>query len=90
MADEKNIPQEGMAININPITTPVLYTDNILMTTNEDGVVLDISQRVGSSNQAQVIARIGMSREHAKKFATELGRILAMTAGVSQTGKKGN
>lgn len=87
MADENNQQQE-MAININPTVTPVLYTDNVLMNTNEDGVVLDISQRIGSSNQANVVARIGMSREHAKKLVKELGRLLAMTEGAIQTGSK--
>lgn len=91
MADNKNVPQqEGMNVNLNPVTTPVLYTDNVLMTTNEDGVVLDVSQRVGSTNQAQVVARIGMSREQAKKFVKELGRILAMTEGNTSSSKKEN
>lgn len=84
MADQKP-PEQGFSINLNPNTTPVLFTDNILMTTNEDGVVLDISQRVGSTNQANVVARVGMSREHAKKFVKELGRLLAMTEGNLQT-----
>lgn len=86
MADKKAEEQQ-ISVNINPMTTPILYTDNILMTTNEDGVVLDVAQRLGSTNQAQVMARIGMSREHAKKFVAELGRILAITEGTSQTRK---
>ena len=89
MADDKNVSgQQGINVNLNPVTTPVLYTDNVLMTTNEDGVVLDVSQREGSTNQAQVVARVGMSREQAKKFVKELGRLLAMTEGAVQTGKK--
>lgn len=86
MADQED-PQQA-AININPVATPVLYTDNVLLNTNEDGVVLDIAQRIGSSNQSNVVARIGMSREHAKKLVTELGRLLAMTEGGLQTGSK--
>lgn len=85
MADENQ-----QSININPVTTPVLYTDNVVMNTNEDGVVLDIAQRIGSSNQAHVITRIGMSREHAKKLVKELGRLLAMTEGTVKTGEKEN
>ncbi len=89
MADDKNVSgQQGINVNLNPVTTPVLYTDNVLMTTNEDGVVLDVSQREGSTNQAQVVARVGMSREQAKKFVKELVRLLAMTEGAVQTGKK--
>lgn len=87
MADNTD---QQVAVNLNPATTPVLYTDNILMNTNEDGVVLDIAQRIGSSNQSHVVARIGMSREHAKKLIKELGSLLAMTEGGAQTGKKGN
>jgi len=86
MVDQKQ-QEQGLSINLNP-NTPVLYTDNILMTTNEDGVVLDVSQRVGSTQQATVVARIGMSREHAKKFVKELGRLLAMTEGNLQTAPK--
>ena len=66
MADEKK--EEGLNLNINLDTTPVLYTDNILMSVNDDGVVLDIVQRVGISNQARVVSRLGMSKSHAKKF----------------------
>ena len=85
MADNKQVQ---VSVNINPTTTPILYTDTIFMSTNENGVVLDVGQRVGSTNQAQVITRIGMSRDHAKKFVEELGRLLAMTEGSTQTGKK--
>lgn len=87
MADDN---QNQQAININPLTTPVLYTDNVVMNTNEDGVVLDIAQRIGSSNQSHVVTRIGMSREHAKKLVKELGRLLAMTDGTVKTGEKEN
>ena len=34
--------QKQVAINLNVETTPILYTDNIFMTTNEDGVTLEI------------------------------------------------
>jgi len=83
MADDKKQP--GIAININLDTTPVLYTDNILITTNQDGVVLDVCQKLGTTNQIRIVSRIGMSREHAKKVAKELGRLLAITEGKGQT-----
>lgn len=82
-------PQE-MQVNINLDTTPILYTDNILMTTNEDGLVLDVAQKIGPSNQLRIVSRIGMSREHAKKFLKELNNLLAMTEGQKQTGEKKN
>lgn len=88
--EEKKPEKHAVSVNLNLETTPVLYTDNIFMTTNEDGVVLDIGQKVGYTAQIRIVARIGMSRNHAKKFSRELGRLLAMTEGQIQTGVKKN
>jgi len=85
--DQKPNPQ-NVAVNINLDTTPVLYTDNIFMSTNEDGVVLDVAQKLGTTNQLRIVSRIGMSRTHAAKFVRELGKLLAMTEGRKQTGEK--
>lgn len=88
MAEE----QKQLKVNINFDTTPVLYTDNINMTTNPDGVVLDVMQRFGNSDQVRVVARIGMSRGHAKKFVESLGKLLLTTEGEEGTknSKKSN
>ena len=83
--DDKKKPQE-LAVNINLDTTPILYTDNVIITVNPDGVVLDVTQRLANTNQVRVVARVGMSREHAKKFTAELGRMLALTEGQAKTG----
>lgn len=87
---DKKQDEEKVSINLNLDTTPILYTDNIYMTTNEDGVVLDIGQKIGSTNQVRIVSRIGMSREHAKKFVTELSKLLAVTQGKKQTGEGKN
>lgn len=87
---DKDVQPQNMSVNVNLDTTPVLYTDNVIMTTNEDGVVLDIAQKLGSTNQVRIVSRIGMSRSHAKKFVKELGKLLAMTEGSNQTGAKLN
>lgn len=86
MAKDENQP--GVNLNVNLDTTPILYTDSIFMTTNPDGVVLDITQRLGSTNQARIVARVGMSRDHAKRFVSELGKLLLTTEGTVQTGEK--
>lgn len=78
--------QKSFALTINIDTTPILYTDNIFMTTNEDGVILDVAQKIIGSNQFRIVSRIGMSRNHAKKFVAELGKLLAMTEGHLHTG----
>lgn len=88
--EEQKKTEKQLAVNVNLDTTPILYTDNISMTVNPDGLVLDIMQRLGPTNQVRIVARIGMSREHAQKFARELAKLLAVTQGASETGKKKN
>ena len=89
MAD-KNQKDQEIQVNLNPDTTPILYTDNILINTNEDGVVINFGQMLGFGNQLKIISRIGMSRNHAKKLLKELSRLLALTEGQAQTGEKKN
>jgi len=48
------------------------------MSTNEFGVTLDVIQKM-SVGEGRVVARIGMSREHAKNLTEELGRLLILT-----------
>ena len=74
------------AISVNLDTTPILYTDNIHISTNDFGVVCDVTQRVG--NQIRIVSRFGMSREHAKHFAEELGKLLAVTETRSKLTKR--
>ena len=87
---DQNETSQNVSVNLNLDTTPVLFTDNVFMTTNEDGVVLDVAQKLGSTNQIRIVSRIGMSRSHAKKFVKELGKLLAMTEGSNQSGAKQN
>jgi hypothetical protein len=89
MSDDQVKNQQGFQVNVNLDTTPILYSDNILMSTNEYGLVLDICQKIGPTNQLRIVSRVGMSREHAKKMLSELGKLLAMTEGQIQTGRKG-
>lgn len=85
--DQKNKPDNNQAvIDVNLDTTPILYTDNVFMTSNEYGVTLDVAQKLGPTRKMRVVSRVGMSREHAKKLVNELGKLLAMTEGQKQTG----
>lgn len=83
--DDKKGKQQGQQVNLNLDTTPILYTDSVFMTTNPDGVVLDVGQRVASTSQVRIVSRIGMSRDHAKKFVNELAKLLTMSEGKIQT-----
>jgi hypothetical protein len=78
-------PQQ-VEVNLNLDTTPILYTDNVFIQTNEDGVVLNVGQMIVGTNQVRIVARIGMSREHGKKLVKEMGKLLAITQGSVQTG----
>jgi hypothetical protein len=83
-----NQKQQDQKVNLNPDTTPVLYTDNIYMTSHEFGIVVDFGQKIGPTNETKIVSRVGMSREHAKKFLAELGRMIAMTEGSGNTEEK--
>jgi len=86
MDDKDKKSTTPVAVNINLDTTPILYTDSIFMSVNPYGLTLDITQKVG--DQVRIVSRIGMSREHAKRFVTELGKLLAMTEGQNRTDEK--
>jgi len=84
----KDKPEHQFQINLNPEKVTIEYTDTIFMNVNDDGVTLDICQKVGNSNQLQVVSRVGMSRQHAQKFVKKLSEILVLTHGHSQTRDK--
>lgn len=85
--EHQNNEQEHKVL-LNPEKTVVQYTDNIFMTSNGFGIVIDFGQKIGQGDSTQIISRIGMSREHAKRFLAELGKMIAMTEGSSQTDEK--
>ena len=73
-------------IDVNLDTTAILYTDNIIMTSNESGIVLDVCQKLANTNKVRIVSRVGMSRDHATKLIKELGKLIAITNGQIQTG----
>ncbi len=75
-------------LSVNLDSTPILYTDSVYMTANEDGVVLDVVQKIGPTNQQRIVARIGMSLQHAKKLATMLAKIVVNPGATQRTDKK--
>ena len=75
-------------VNLNLDTTPVLYTDNVIWNIAPDGVMLNFAQGILGTNQIRVAARVGMSREFAKRFLSDFGKNLALTEVQGQTGKK--
>lgn len=65
--DEQFIKQMLMII---PVDNRILYSDGTKINVNKNGVVINFQQ--SGDKQAFPIARIGMSKEHARKFAKVL------------------
>lgn len=67
--ENKSVPTIGdpntLQVNV-PNSEPVLYSDSVFVTTNDFGVVFDFAQILGSTNKHNVVARIGMSKDHAE------------------------
>jgi len=80
MEDNQNQPANQMNVSINLDQTPILYTDNVYMSVNDDGVTFDFAQKVGPTNQLRVVSRVGMSKEHARKLVKSLEALLLSSA----------
>lgn len=59
-----------------PKEVVVLYADNIQITAKKFGVVLDVTQQIGPTDQHIVVSRVGLSRSHAKALCEQLLRLL--------------
>lgn len=70
--NEKN----GPSLNLDPNKTPVLYADSVYIKSDNHGVVLDFAQQIGPSNQYSVVARIGISKDHAQDLIEHLEGLL--------------
>jgi hypothetical protein len=83
-AEIKRDTKTNTKVSVNVDKTPILYSDNILLSINENGVVLDVAQRVRTSNRLRIVSRVGMSKKYAKVFVTRLGKLLILSDGKSK------
>jgi len=58
---------------------PVLFTDIVDIVVNNYGVVMHFMQSAGASSKPNAVARVGMSREHAKSVLQILQLTLTQT-----------
>lgn len=65
----------------------ILYTDMVHVSANNYGVIINFLQGLGGDGKPNAVARIGMSREHAKSIIEVLTRTLNM-AGRNNDPKK--
>lgn len=56
----------------------IIYTDMIQVSANNYGVVINFLQGIGSDGKPSAVARVGMSREHAKSIIAVLSKTLGM------------
>lgn len=62
-----------------PLDNRVLYTDVVHVVVNNHGVVMNFMQGQGNNGQPTTVARVGMSRDHAKSVLNLLQRTLAQS-----------
>jgi hypothetical protein len=82
--------KDEIQVQTNLDSTPIYYTDNIHISVNEDGVVLDVMQKLLNSNQLRIVARIGMSKLHAEKLIKRFGELLLLTRGEGKSSNDRN
>ena len=87
MDNPKN-DQVGVNFNVDPFRTPILYADSVFIKSNEQGMVLDIAQQIGDSQQFNIVARVGLSKDHVRRLIEHLEALLRVD-GMRST-KKGN
>lgn len=70
MKEPTSVEQQSKNVNIviDPNTRQVLYSESVFIHSSDYGLTMDFAQRVGPSDQQFVVARIGMSFDHAKKM----------------------
>lgn len=64
------------AAMVTPMDVRISYTDMAHVMVNDHGVVLNFMQTAGPNNQPLIVARLGMSREHAQSVLELLQRTL--------------
>lgn len=74
MSDEQG---QAKMIMVMPVDNRVVYTDMVNVMANNFGVVMNFMQTGGADNQQVAVARIGMSKEHARSVIEVLQKTLA-------------
>jgi transcriptional regulator with XRE-family HTH domain len=73
-------PSQSLEINLtNTDDNKILFTDVVDVTVNNYGVVMNFMQGAGPNKEPSSIARVGMSREHAKSVLQILQLTLSQT-----------
>lgn len=74
--DEPHPPYEHVAIGLTISDPRVIYTDMVQVLANDFGVIVNFMQGAGSGTQPLAVARVGMSKEHARSIIALLQKTL--------------
>ena len=78
--DERPAPNSAQTVMVMPGDVRIVYTDMLHVAVNDYGVVMNFMQGAGPKNPPLAIARVGMSRDHAKSVLEVLQRTLDQSA----------
>lgn len=67
------------SVMVMPVDARISYTDMVHVMVNNYGVIMNFMQSSGPNNQPLAVARVGMSREHAKSVLEVMQRTLAQS-----------
>jgi transcriptional regulator with XRE-family HTH domain len=87
------MPAQALEINVNttePADNKIIFTDVVDVTVNNYGVVMNFMQGAGPGKDPNSIARVGMSREHAKSVLQILQLTLTQTEVKNHTNQSTN
>ncbi len=68
--------QHQQTVLVTPLDARIVYTDMVHVMVNNYGVIMNFMQGAGPNNQPMAVARVGMSKEHAKSVLEVLQKTL--------------
>ncbi len=75
-SDQSDQVNDSQTVAFMPSDNRVIYTDMLHVMVNDYGLVMNFMQGTGANNQNIIVARVGMSKEHAKSVIEVLQKTL--------------
>lgn len=77
--DDIHVTGDMQQVAVMPMDLRIVYTDMVHVVANDYGLVMNFMQTAGAGNKPLAIARVGMSREHAKSVLEVLQKTLTQS-----------
>jgi hypothetical protein len=82
--DKQQSTESRQAIVMLPMDSRIVYSDQMQVTVNKYGVIMNFNQATGNGSQ-MAVARVGMSKEHAQKILQILTETLSQSEEVAKS-----